>query len=198
MSYFIFTQENLLELPPDKSLPISNKPYYGSQNTEPMPYVFLADDTFPLDKHCLKPYSQSDLTLIKRTFNYRLSRVRKVIENAFGILTNRFRVFRTRMCLDPDKATIIILATLVFHNMFRQLSYKSYTPEGYIEMETESGDVVEGEWREENVGASVLQSLPMSNTRIATKHVQYIRDVFANHFWGSGQISWQWKIILKH
>ena len=27
-------------------------------------------------------------------------------------------------------------------------------------METVSGDIVEGEWREENVGASVLQSMP--------------------------------------
>ena len=74
------------------------------------------------------------------------------------------------MCLDPDKVTIITFATLALHNIFRQLSYESYTPEGYIHMETESGDIVEGEWREENVGASVLQSLPKSNTRKATKH----------------------------
>ena len=96
-----------------------------------MPYIFLADEAFPLGKHCLKPYSQSGLTPIKRIFNYRLSRVRRVTENAFRILTNRFRVFTSRMCLDPDKATIITLATLVLHNILRQLSYESYTPEGY-------------------------------------------------------------------
>ena len=77
----------------------------------------------------------------------------KVTENTFKILTNRFRVFTTRMCLDPDKATTITLATLVLHNMLPQLSYESYTPEGYIDMEKESGDIVEREWREENVGA---------------------------------------------
>ena len=86
------------------------------------------------------------------------------------------------MCLDPDKATIITLGTLVLHNMLLQLSYESYTPKGYIDMETESGDTVEGEWREENVGASVLQSLLKSNTRKATKHAQHVRDAFANHF----------------
>ena len=74
------------------------------------------------------------------------------------------------MCLDPDKVTIITLATLVLHNIFRQLSYESYTPEGYIHMETEIGDIAEGEWREENVRASVLESLPKSNTQKATKH----------------------------
>ena len=58
------------------------------------------------------------------------------------------------MCLDPDKATIITLATLVLHNVLRQLSYESNTPEGYTNMETESGDIVEGGWRKENVGAS--------------------------------------------
>ena len=53
-------------------------------------------------------------------------------------------------------------------------------------METES---------EENVGASVLQSLSKSNTRKAAKHAQHIRDAFANHFWGPGQILWKWKMI---
>ena len=136
--FYRATQENLLELPPDKSLPVSNNPHYDSQNTEPMPYAFLADDAFPLGKHCLKPYSHSGLDPIKRIFNYRLSRVRRATENAFEILTFRFRVFTMRMCMDPDKATIITLATLLLHDMFCQLSCESYTPEGYIDMETES------------------------------------------------------------
>ena len=55
--FYRATQENLLELPPDKPLPVSNNPYYDSQSTEPMPYLFLAADPFPLGKHCLKPYS---------------------------------------------------------------------------------------------------------------------------------------------
>ena len=102
------------------------------------------------------------------------------------------------MCLDPDKATIITLATLVLHNMLRQLTYESYTPEGYNDMETESWDVVEEEWREENVGASVLQSLPKSNTQKATKHAQHIRDAFTTciyYYLQPGQIPWQWKMI---
>ena len=79
--------------------------------------------------------------------------------------------------------------------MLRQLSSESYTPEGYISMETESEDIIEGKQREENVGASVLQSLPKSNIRKTTKHAQHIRDAFANYFWEPEQISWQWKMI---
>ena len=130
-----------------------------------MPYVLLADDAFPLGKHCLKPYSQSGLTPMKqRVFNHLLSRFRRVTENAFGILTNRFHVFTTKMYLDPDKATTITLASLVLHNMLRQLSHESYTPDGFIDMEKSNGEMLQGEWREENFGASVLQSLPNCNT----------------------------------
>ena len=128
-------------------------------------HAFLTDVAFPLGKHCLKPYSESYLTPIKRIFNYRLSKVRRVTENAFGILTNRFRVFTTRMCSDPDKATMITLATLVLHNMLCQLSYKSYTAKGYIDMETESGDIVEGNGEFYNVCQRVIHEklLGMSN-----------------------------------
>ena len=68
-----------------------------------MPYVFLADDASPLGKRCLKPYSQSFLTPTKRIFNYRLSRVRRVTENAFGTLTNRFRVLQRKYVWIPSK-----------------------------------------------------------------------------------------------
>ena len=88
-------------------MPVSKNPYYDGQNTEPIPYVFLADEAFLLGKYCLKPYSHSDLTPIKRIFNYSLSRVGRVTGNAFGILTNYCHVFTTRLCLDPDKDTII-------------------------------------------------------------------------------------------
>ena len=179
--FYRATQENLLELLTGKPLPVSNNPYYDNQNTEPMPYIFLADEAFPLGKHCLKPYSQSGLTPIKRIFNYRLSRVRRVTENAFGILTNRFRVFTTRMCLDPDKATIITLATLVLHNMLRQLSYESYTLEGCIDMETESGDIVEGNGEKKmlecqfyKVCQSVIHEKLLSMVNVSEMHLLII------------------------
>ena len=38
--FYRATQENLLELPSDEPLPVSNNAYYDSQNTEPMRYVF--------------------------------------------------------------------------------------------------------------------------------------------------------------
>ena len=67
------------------------------------PYVIVADNAFPLKQYILKPYSQTELTRKRRIFNYRLSHDHQVVENAFGILANWFRVFMTPIALVPEK-----------------------------------------------------------------------------------------------
>ena len=67
----------------------------------------------------LKPYSQNGLTPERRIFNYRLSRARRVVENAFGILANRFLVFMTPINLAPEKVEITTLACCILHNFLR-------------------------------------------------------------------------------
>ena len=85
----------------------------------PMPYVIVADDAFPLKENIMKPYSLAGLTKEQRIFNYRLSRARRIIENAFGILSNRFRIFMTPMALKPEKAEVIVMAACTLHNYLR-------------------------------------------------------------------------------
>lgn len=56
-------------------------------------YVFIGDEVFFLRENFLKLFSQKELYRAKRIFNYRLSRTRRIIENNFGILTLKFRIF---------------------------------------------------------------------------------------------------------
>ena len=85
----VFKNSALYAALDNKSLSIpSPKPVPG-QN-KPLPYMIAADDAFPLKEYIQKPYSQVGLTREKRIFNYRLSRTRRIVENTFGILANRF------------------------------------------------------------------------------------------------------------
>jgi len=84
----------------------------------PLPYIVIGDETFHLKKYLMRPYQRSArrLSEAERIFNYRLSRSRNTVENAFDILANSWRIYqhpfecRVQLC---DK---LILATVVLHN----------------------------------------------------------------------------------
>ena len=76
----------------------------GFPEPDPLPgddtdvaYFIAADDAFALKTWLMKPYSKRLLTITERVFNYRLSRARRIVENAFGILASRFQVLLTTM-----------------------------------------------------------------------------------------------------
>lgn len=76
--------ESQLNMPDPRELPDTpNKKF---------PYVFIGDEAFQLLPEFMKPYNRAALTNEKRIFNYRLSRARRVVENAFGILMKRFKI----------------------------------------------------------------------------------------------------------
>jgi hypothetical protein len=56
--------------------------------------ILVGDDAFPLKTYSLKPYLHRTLTYEQNIFNYRLSRARRIVENVFGILASRFRIFQ--------------------------------------------------------------------------------------------------------
>ena len=79
-----------------------------------------------------------------------MSRARRISENAFGILPNRWRVFRKPFALQPEKFKIVTFSVLILHNWLRSESKsgKIYVPSNLIDFEDIGNDtIIPGEWR---------------------------------------------------
>ena len=67
----------------------------------------------------MKRYGKRMLTREERIANYRISKGRRVVENAFGILVSRFRVMRTTIELLPKTVREVVFTCVVLHNILR-------------------------------------------------------------------------------
>ena len=81
-----------------------------------MPFFLVGDDAFGLSMFLMKPFSKPKLNLAEQVYNYRISRARMVVENAFRILTTKFRVLQSKINLKPENAEKIIKCCLDLHN----------------------------------------------------------------------------------
>ena len=81
----------------------------------PLNYFLVGDEIFPLEAWLLKPYP-GNLTDSQKVFNYRLSRSRRTIENTFGILASRWRIFRRPTKAKVGNAQRYSLVAIGFHN----------------------------------------------------------------------------------
>nr|CAI5864826.1 unnamed protein product [Callosobruchus analis] len=117
------------------------------------PYVFVADDAFALTINFMRPYAGQLSQSPERVFNYRLSRARRIVENAFGIMASVFRVFRKPMQLKVDNVEKITKACVYLHNYLRKSKTSSslYTRSGSFDNEElENWTIIPGTWRSIN------------------------------------------------
>ena len=180
-------QNGSVQLPDDEELP----------NGEIAPHVFLGDDAFALKKFMMKPFPQQGLDAPKRVYNYRHSRARRISENLFGILANRWRIYFTVINLEPKHVENVVLATLTLHNMLTNSpkSANVYRPPFYGDSLSEDGEIIEGEWRAEKSAESLYSlEIPRSGHN-ATLYAKSVRETFMDYFVNDGTVDWQWKYI---
>ena len=171
---------NNLNLPPPKSIQgISQK----------IDYHIVGDDAFPMATNLMKPYPHRNLQKGKRIFNYRLSRARRVVENAFGILSNRWRVFLTAIKLNPDKVTDIIFAACCLHNYMVNKNKATYL--SAIDQEHMDHTVSAGVWRND----PCLNGLQPTTVHNPPRNAKVQRDLLTTYFNNHGAVPWQNRMV---
>jgi len=159
----------------------------------PIPYVFLADDAFPLTSNIMKPYAGTQEKGSKtRICNYRFSRGRRIAENVFGIMSNVFRFLRRQLLMQPETAELITLAAVYLHNFMRRNSSRyTYTPPGTFDVECpDTGEIKPGDWRNDH--ETRLEDFPRIARKSVIKAAQ-VRDEFREYFCSKqGEIAWQY------
>ena len=129
-----------------------------------IPYFFVGDEAFGLKSWMQRPYPGKSLPEDERIFNYHLSRARRIIENCFGVLAARWRIFHSPVQTSVATAEKIVQASIYMHNYLRQTNSAVYCPAGFIDSEDSSGQIKPGEWRaivSEDSTNGALRSLPL-------------------------------------
>ncbi|XP_059355134.1 uncharacterized protein si:dkey-121j17.6 [Carassius carassius] len=116
--------QGLLNFPPPELLPNSDIA---------MAYMFVGDEECPLRPDLMTPYQMEQMDHSQQVLNYRLSRARRVAENAFSILANRLRVFRRTIFLEPEKVVKITMASLCIHNFLHKSRSVAHTPPAFAD-----------------------------------------------------------------
>lgn len=158
---------NQLHLPQNQRLP--------GDSGMPMPYIFVADEAFGLSEHILRPYGQRGLSEVKKVFNYRLSRARRMVECTFGILANKWRILHRPLDTKPEFCDLIIKACCILYNYVRKKDGLQF------------GDML---------FTSGLPGVQPGHNVRATHDAETIRDTFAQYFTSpAGSVSWQYSKI---
>ncbi|XP_018370991.1 PREDICTED: uncharacterized protein LOC108766295 [Trachymyrmex cornetzi] len=155
-----------------------------------LPYVLLADEAFPLSNFIMRPYPRSGrLDLSKKVFNYRLSRARRVVESAFGILAERWRIYRRPIISSVANAKKIVQATVVLHNFIINNEEQLQLPRRYV-------NINEGDFNSP-MNSGELRSLPICRGRTSQSGIE-VRHAYTAFFNGNGALPYQWEKAVQN
>ena len=105
-------EANSMNVPTPENLP--------GQNT-PCPYVLVGDEAFALKPYLMRPfpYRQARNDARKGKFNDKLCTARRVVENAFGILVHKWRIFCRPIETKVSTTKLLVFTACILHNFLR-------------------------------------------------------------------------------
>ena len=173
------------------SLPNQNAaPRFGK-----IPYFIVGDEALPLQPRLLRPFPGQGIPEEQVIFNYRLSRARRVIENAFGILAGRRRIFMRPIQSNVETTDLIVKATIYLHNFLRLTNSAGYCPSGFVDSYDETDKINGGEWRHlvGNRQGGLLNDISAVRESRSLKAAIEVRETVKSYVNSmEGVLPWQW------
>ncbi|KAL3218678.1 hypothetical protein MRX96_031415 [Rhipicephalus microplus] len=170
-------------------------------------HVFVGNEAFQLPPDSMRPQPGSRSVPAEVIYNYRLSRARvrynrkvfffffywRCVENAFGILVSRWRIYERQISLEPENVEAVVRATCVLHNFLSSNATWTYCPPGYADFQDTFGNVSGGAWRQ-GPGSTTVFGLEKPKSRNCSKVANAVRQEFVKYFNEGGQVPWHWKL----
>ena len=136
-------------------------------------------------------YHNVDTRIVKFVNLYRISRGRRVVENAFGILANRWRCLLNVHCQQPKVVIAMVHAVVCLHNLMR-MRMPVNNRNRNMDVEDDDHNVIDGEWRND------AQLLPMDSRRQGDRELEDAkrqRQLLTAYFSSpAGSVHWQNKM----
>ena len=152
---------------------------------KPFPYYLVGDQIFPLKEWLFRPYPGT-LTEEQKIFSYHLSKARGTIENSFGILTTRWRIFLTPIKAKVENVESYVQAAVTMHNYLNQ---------------TESLTAIQNEYNDgEKVDSHDKGLIPLRNVRGSRYPDNPIamREALKEYFNSpAGSVEWQLDYVRR-
>lgn len=166
------------------------------------PYIFVSDTDYIIENF-MRPYSKENLTNEEKIFNYRFSRAKRVADNAFGILYERFGVLHQNIYIQKDEADLnaVGVACCALHNYLAKTN-KDYIPRESLDIEDENNlSFQTASWRlkrEEGVhwrDTHPLLLLPQGPEKVNDYRGESVREVFTKYFNNEAKLPFQEQMV---
>lgn len=145
----------------------------------------------------------SNLTTAQQVYNYQHSRARRIIENTFGIMASRWRIFARPTDCSPDNVVHIVKACVALHNYLTHTDASNPGNMRYIsyslpDSPTADGDIQPGEWRRHVASDTNLLEARQLSTARASQVAHNTRHNLMTFFQApAGHVPWQDNVVRR-